>query len=94
MRIGNTMNIDPNWDLETAFAEISGRYSPGSYWHGRTRNVLLQMWGEVVGRTRATAELAALIAKSGSRNKFCKAFSISGGPLAELEAHFAELPPD
>ncbi|MPZ21782.1 MAG: protein kinase [Luteitalea sp.] len=89
-----TMNIDPNWALETAFAEISSRYRPGSYWHGRTRNVLLQMWGEVVGRTRATTELAALIGKCGSRNKFSKEYSISSGPLAELEAHFAALPPD
>jgi hypothetical protein len=88
------MNIDPNWDLETAFAEISSRYRPGSYWYGRTRNVLLQMWGEVVGRTRAMAELAALIERSGSRNKFSKEYSISSGPLADLEAHFAALPPD
>src|SRR5262245_38130865 len=88
------MNIDPNWDLETAFIEISSRYRPGAYWHGRTRNVLLQMWGEVVGRTRAVAQLAALIERSGSRNKFSKEFAISSGPLADLEAHFAALPPD
>jgi serine/threonine protein kinase len=88
------MNIDPNWDLETAFIEISNRYRPGSYWHGRTRNVLLQMWGEVVGRTRAMAQLAALIEKSGSRNKFSKEYSISGGTLADLESHFSALPPD
>lgn len=30
------MNIDPNWDLETAFYEISSRYGPGSYFQGRT----------------------------------------------------------
>jgi hypothetical protein len=88
------MNIDPTWDLETAFAKISDRYRPGSYFGGRTRNVLLQVWGEVVGRTRAMAELANLIEKSGSRNKFYKDYSISSGPLAELEAHFAALPPD
>jgi hypothetical protein len=88
------MNIDPNWDLETAFVKISDRYRPGSYWHGRTRNVLLQMWGEVVGRTRAVEQLAALIEKSGSRNKFCREFSISSAPLADLESHFAALPPD
>ena len=88
------MNIDLSWDLETALVEISSRYRPGSLLHGRTRNVLLQMWGEVIGRTRAVAELAALIEKSGSRNKFSKKYSISSGPLAELEAHFAALPPD
>lgn len=40
------------------------------------------------------AQLAALIERSGSRNKFSKEFAISSGPLADLEAHFAALPPD
>lgn len=88
------MNIDPIWDLETAFREINERYRPGSQFGGRSRNLLLEMWGEVVGRNRAKAELETLIAKCGSTSKFCREFSITKGTLDALRAHFDGLPPD
>jgi hypothetical protein len=82
------MNIDPDWDLATAFDKISAEYRPGSLTSGRARNVLIQMWGEVVGRNRALAELHALIIRSGSRRTFCKRFSIGHAALDDLQKHF------
>jgi hypothetical protein len=39
------MNVDPEWSLETAFTTPSFRHRPGSLIHGRTRNLMLQVWG-------------------------------------------------
>jgi serine/threonine protein kinase len=86
------MNVDPEWNLETAFGEISSRHRPGSLIHGRTRNIMLQVWGELVGRTRALAELESLLRKCGSRTRLCREFSISWRSLAELETYFENLP--
>jgi hypothetical protein len=86
------MNVDPEWSLETAFTTPSFRHRPGSLIHGRTRNLMLQVWGELVGPKRALEELDALIQKCGSRNRLCKIHQISSGSLAELESYFAGLP--
>jgi eukaryotic-like serine/threonine-protein kinase len=86
------MNVDPEWNLETAFREISARHYPGSFFHGRTRNLMLQVWGEQVGRNRALAELEALVRKCGSKTAFRREFQISARPHAELEAYFEALP--
>jgi hypothetical protein len=94
MRVRTIKNIQPDWDLETAIVEISDRFTPGSLTSGRTRNIMLQTWGEMVGRNRAKAELDSLIRRCGSRHKFCRTYSIAPGTLATLESHFEHLPPD
>jgi len=86
------MNVDPEWNLETAFVELSYRHPPGSLIHGRTRNLMLQVWGELVGRSRALAELEALIRNCGSRTALCRKFRISRPSLGELEEYFEGLP--
>ena len=88
------MNVDPEWSLETAFVELSNRHAPGSLIHGRTRNLMLQMWGELVGRTRALAELEALTRKCRSRTALCRSFRISSSSLKELEDYFEALAPE
>jgi eukaryotic-like serine/threonine-protein kinase len=86
------MNVDPEWSLEKAFTTLSFRHTPGSLIHGRTRNLMLEVWGELVGPKRALEELDALVRKCGSRNRLCKIHRISTSSLAGLESYFAGLP--
>lgn len=88
------MNVDPDWNLERAFIEISARHSPGSLRHGHVRNLMLEVWGELVGRTRALAEVEVLKAKYGTRTRLCRELSITSGTLASLEAYYDNLPPE
>src|SRR4051812_37825662 len=86
------MNVDPAWSLEEAFNVLSSRHSPGSLIHGVTRNVLLEIWGELVGPKHALEELDALIQKCGSRTSLCRTHRISRNSLAALESYFGALP--
>ena len=87
------MNVDPEWDLETAFDILSDRHPPGSLIHGRTRNLLLQVWGELVWPRLALDKLDALIQKCGSRTSLCQMHRISRASFAELKPYFAGLAP-
>jgi hypothetical protein len=86
------MNIDPDWRLEEAFRVLSDLHPPGTLTSGKARNLLLQVWGELVGRTRALGEFEALIRQFGSKRKVCRALRISHGALTDLESHFESLP--
>ncbi len=86
--------IDKNWSLEQAFENINDTYYPGGLLSGPQRNRQIETWGQLVGRTRAVAELDLLIEQHGSASKMSKAVRMSAGTIKSLRQFFLSLPDD
>src|ERR1051326_152750 len=86
--------IDPSWSFQDALAEISRRYTPGSITGGPQRNRQIEAWGQIVGRTRALAELESTIKSHGSLSALGRAHRITGRTLSGLREFFMALPDD
>jgi hypothetical protein len=88
------MKIDENWDFETAMYEINAAYRPGGKSTGQVRNNLVEAWGQLVGRTRATTEFYSAIEKYGSLSAFGRAYSVTLNTLYRFRFFFETLPDD
>jgi hypothetical protein len=88
------MRIDENWDFETAMYEISNAYRPGGISTGQVRNNLVESWGQMVGKSRATAEFDSTIEKYGSLSAFGREYSVSLHTLRRFREFFESLPDD
>ncbi|EBS9068058.1 hypothetical protein CF709_12045 [Salmonella enterica] len=86
--------IRPQWSLVEAFEETNKHYQPGSMVTGAARNVQIENWGVLIGRTRALAEIKYAINSFGSKSKLCKHIQISTKYFNMLEDFFQELPDD
>ncbi|WP_174872379.1 protein kinase domain-containing protein [Pectobacterium polaris] len=86
--------IDPKWSLVEAFEEINKYYIPGSMNTGAARNVQIENWGILIGRTRALAEVQTAIDSFGSKNKLCKHIKMTPRYFNMLIDFFQELPND
>lgn len=84
------------FDLSMSFEEfvtfVSAQYRPGSEVGGAARNAVIEMWGAVVGRTRALRELDETIAKYGSLKKTATALSAGTTTLKRFRTFFENLP--
>jgi hypothetical protein len=88
------MQIDENWDFETAMYEISSAYRPGGISTGQVRNNLIESWGQLVGRQRALSEFDSTIEKFGSLSAFGREYSVTVSTLRRFRAFFENLPND
>lgn len=86
--------IQPKWGLVEAFEQTNKYYRPGSLVTGAARNVQIENWGILIGRTRALAEIKYAINSFGSKNKLCKHIQISTTYFNKLEDFYKELPDD
>lgn len=86
--------LDRDWGFLQALEEINSHYKPGGMVSGMARNVQIQNWGVIVGRTRALAEVELAISSSGSKNKLCKLIKISASSLNSMISFFERLPND
>ncbi|MEF3109159.1 serine/threonine-protein kinase [Raoultella sp. WB_B2P2-3] len=86
--------IQPQWGLVEAFEQINKYYRPGSMVTGAARNVQIENWGILIGRTRALAEIKYAIDSFGSKSKLCKYIQISVKYFNILEDFYKELPDD
>ncbi|MCG9708711.1 ATP-binding protein [Pseudoalteromonas sp. Isolate3] len=88
------MLIDRNWKLQSAFNAINEAYRPGGQLSGPQRNRLIETWGQLVGKSRATEELRLLIEYYGSMNKMSKAVQMAPRTIKLLKNFFDSLPND
>ncbi|WP_041366996.1 helix-turn-helix domain-containing protein [Methylophaga frappieri] len=88
------MLIDKNWCLQNAFDEINQVYYPGGLTTGPQRNRLIEAWGQLVGKTKALAELDLLVVEYGSINKMSKSVRMSPQSIKYLRNFFESLPDD
>ncbi|BBE75032.1 MULTISPECIES: protein kinase domain-containing protein [Phytobacter] len=86
--------IQPQWSLVEAFEQTNKYYQPGSMVTGAARNVQIENWGILIGRTRALAEIKYAIESFGSKNKLCKHIQMSSKYFNMLEDFYNELPDD
>ncbi|WP_423840672.1 ATP-binding protein [Vibrio mytili] len=86
------MIINKKWDLEVAFEVINERYYPGGLQSGPQRNRQIETWGQLVGKTKALAQLDSLIESCGSINKMSQSVRMSSGTIKKLRAFFESLP--
>lgn len=86
--------IQPKWGLVEAFEETNKYYRPGSMVTGAARNVQIENWGILIGRTRALAEIKYAIDSFSSKAKLCKHIHMSTRYFNMLEDFYRELPDD
>ncbi|RZV02962.1 UNVERIFIED_ORG: serine/threonine-protein kinase [Serratia quinivorans] len=86
--------VRPQWSLVEAFEETNKYYRPGSMVTGAARNVQIENWGILIGRTRALAEIKSAIDLFGSKKKVCEHIHMSMKYFNTLEDFFQELPDD
>lgn len=86
--------ILPKWSLVEAFEEINKYYRPGSMVTGAARNVQIENWGIIIGRTRALAEFKSAIDLFGSKKSLCEHIQMSTKYFNRLGDFFQELPDD
>ncbi|MFT5708565.1 MAG: hypothetical protein ACI9ES_002868 [Oceanospirillaceae bacterium] len=86
------MIINKNWNLQCAFDAINNTYYPGGLQSGPQRNRQIETWGQLVGKTKAIAELEFLIKAYGSTNKMSKVVRMSPVTIKELRQFFESLP--
>ncbi|EGQ7970881.1 ATP-binding protein [Vibrio cholerae] len=88
------MIIDRNWTLQEAFEHINQVYRPGGQLSGPQRNRLVETWGHLVGKSRATKEVDKLVETHGSMSKACKHVQMSPDTMKSLRRFFESLPDD
>lgn len=86
------MIIDRNWTLQEAFEHINQAYRPGGQLSGPQRNRLVETWGQLVGKSRATKEIDKLVETHGSMNRACKYVQMSPSTMKVLRLFFESLP--
>jgi len=84
--------INKNWNLQYAFDVINNAYYPGGLQSGPQRNRQIETWGQLVGKTKALAELDSLIKEYGSTNKMSNSVRMSPSTIKQLRAFFELLP--
>src|SRR5689334_5367659 len=84
--------LDPDLSFEAAVAEISDLHRPGSLSHGIARNVLVEAWGQLVGRRRALAEFDYFIETCGSLTRAAEALQATRDTLRRWRSAFESLP--
>jgi eukaryotic-like serine/threonine-protein kinase len=88
------VQLDPKWSFDEALAEISAIYRPGSFRGGPQRNRLIEVWGQLVGRTRALREFDQAVKEHGSLTALGRARGITISTLRSLRSDYALLPDD
>lgn len=73
---------------------ISNRHTPGSFLGGVARNVLVEAWGQLVGRRRALAEFDYCVSDAGSLTAAARNLSATPKTLKRWRAAFDQLPDD
>lgn len=86
------MLIDISWNLQSAFDAINGAYRPGGESSGPQRNRLIEVWGQLVGKSRAIEELELLIEQHGSMKKMSKSVRMAPKTIKLLRTFFECLP--
>lgn len=92
--MANFFRLDRDWGFLQALDEINSHYKPGGMVSGMARNVQIQNWGVLVGRTRALAEVELAISLAGSKSKLCRIIQISASSLNMMIDFFESLPND
>ena len=86
--------IDKDWGFTKALDEINQYYRPGGIGSGPARNVHIENWGLLVGRTRALAEIELAIEEHRTKTNLCDYIHMSNSTLNRLIDFFKELPDD
>lgn len=86
--------ISKDWSFVDAFENINAHYGPGSMMTGAARNVQIENWGVMIGRTRALAEVNSAIDLYKSKAKLAKHIKMSPPTLNRLIKLFESLPDD
>lgn len=68
--------LNKDWGFIQAIEEINKRYRPGGISSGLARNVQIENWGVLVGRTRALAEINLAIEKRVLKLNYAKKIQI------------------
>jgi hypothetical protein len=88
----NEVIIDPSWNFQEAVSAASDRFRPGSLVVGKARNVLIQSWAQMVGKSRASQEVNSFINDAGSFTAAAKSLSMSTDTLKGLLDYINTLP--
>ncbi|NJO92927.1 MAG: hypothetical protein HC831_31145 [Chloroflexia bacterium] len=86
--------IDLQWGFLELFEHINELYRPGGISSGPARNLQIESWGQLVGRTRALAEFDLAIELTGSKAALSKAIQMSPRTLTNLRNFYNSLPDD
>lgn len=78
--------------MQCAFDAINNAYYPGGLQSGPQRNRQIETWGQLVGKTKAIAELDFLIKSYGSVNKMSKVVRMSPATIKDIRQFFESLP--
>jgi hypothetical protein len=84
--------IDPSWSFWEAVEAASERFRPGSLVVGKARNVLIQSWAQMVGKTTALQEVNSYIDNAGSLSAAARSLSMSTETLKGLLEYISTLP--
>jgi hypothetical protein len=90
--MGNEVIIDPAWSFDEAVSAASERFRPGSLVVGKARNVLIQSWAQMAGKSRAAREVNAYIEKFGSLTAAARSLSMRLETLKDLLDYINTLP--
>jgi len=88
------LHIKRHWSLTQAIEIINEHYNAGSVSSGSARNRQIEAWGQMVGRTRALAELDVAIGLHGSIAAFLRDIRMSRKTLSALREFWGSLPDD
>ncbi len=83
--------VDPQWTFSQAFMVARQAYPGDNIGVKGYRNWVLKAWASVVGRERATRELAAYRALFPSKRAAAAAMGISADTFRKLERHFSKV---
>jgi hypothetical protein len=86
------MYIDLNWSFSEAMEQINKSYKPGGQFSGPARNQVIEQWGQLVGRKKATLELNKALKDCGTKTKFYSKYQISASVYERISIFFTSLP--
>ena len=84
--------LDTKWSFEEAVNIISKRFKPGGFHTGTQRNLLIQSWARLVGRSRAIREMDESIRRYSFISAAAKAFRMGLSTLRRLRDSFNLMP--
>ncbi|MBW4618604.1 MAG: ATP-binding protein [Cyanosarcina radialis HA8281-LM2] len=88
------INISLNSSFEEIYSTAYEAYQPGNLRTLGYRNLIIKIWGSMVGRKRALDELGQFIQSYGTQKSAAKALHMSPSTLRSITHYFKQLPED
>jgi hypothetical protein len=85
------INISQRSSFEEVAWAAGQAYNPGNIYVSSYRNLILKLWGSMVGRKRALEDLHEFIKKHGTKKAAAAALHMSPKSLREIELHYQSI---